>query len=190
MGNIWKEKVYTERIGCMGTRRTKQMDVLAVAEPREEAGWGRVRGQNSTEPPQDPACPHWRLKAPFQILIFGNSLKWRVKVKKKTKPKTFKESCSTFPWETSQPSPDLPSWAEYSATEAINMYRLKATGTKDTISSIFLSSVIALPFAKALTMLETLEGSTCTYRGVCSEVLNGKPMVWAAIRWQTQNRKI
>lgn len=186
MGNIWKEKVYTERIGCMGTRRTKQMDVLAVAEPREEAGWGRVRGQNSTEPPQDPACPHWRLKAQFRYWF----LEIHSSDKKKTKPKTFKESCSTFPWETSQPSPDLPSWAEYSATEAINMCRLKATGTKDTISSIFLSSVIALPFAKALTMLETLEGSTCTYRGVCSEVLNGKPMVWAAIRLQTQNWKI
>lgn len=45
MGNIWQEKVYTECVGCMGTTRTKQMEVLVVAEPQEEAGWDRVRGR-------------------------------------------------------------------------------------------------------------------------------------------------
>lgn len=75
-----------------------------------EAGWGRAMGQNNTEPPQDPACLYRRLKAQFQILIWGIISS----DKKKNKPEIFKkQSCSDFPQETSQPVllHHLPTWA-------------------------------------------------------------------------------
>lgn len=106
--------------------------------------------------------------------------------KKKTKSKTFNESCSAFPWEMSQPSPDTSAQLGWIFSD----WSLKATGSKYKISSIFLSSAIALHFAKALTMLKTLEGSTCIYHGLCGQVLNGKLIVWAAVILQTQNWKI
>lgn len=79
MGNIWREKVHMYE-AYENDEDEANEHFWGGKTMGGEAGWGRAMGQNNTEAPQDPACLYRRLKAQFQILIWGNYLKWQEKI--------------------------------------------------------------------------------------------------------------
>lgn len=96
MGDIWKEKVYTECVRHMGMMKMKEMNVSVVSKP--QAGrldgdkWGGMTMQN-----------YQRLVSKPESLAPDTDFWVLSKVTRKN-PKPFKkQSCSGFPLEMSQP---------------------------------------------------------------------------------------
>lgn len=126
---------------------------------------GQGEGQSSTEPPQDPACPHWRLKAQLQIPV----LELIQVTRRKPNPKPSRSPAVPF-WgkRASQSWYICPAglnihWLQPSTCTAQNALGLKIFY----LPSFFLSSAIALHFAKALTCCKLLKAALAP-TGVCA----------------------